>query len=176
MADSAITQIEVDQVFVWHTKFFGQRCEVRDGRFIQIHHDRLLQLFGVRISLPLHPAKIVVFSHGSTPVLRLFLLIGFPGGDDPDDRIVLLVAVTDDQDTEHKADAEHNEPILLLRMIGIEETDRVLVEEDRPGFLERHLVLSLILAVLPLVPLELNVTHMVSVRMAGCLCKTFLSI
>jgi hypothetical protein len=66
----------------------------------------------------------------------LFTFVCFPGGDDSDDRIVLAIAMTYDENAKSETHTQHDEAVLVLRMIGIEVSDSVLVEKDRLGFLE----------------------------------------
>ena len=78
------------------------------------------------------------------------------------------------EDAKRETHAEHQEPVLILRMVWVEEASGFLIEEDRLGLLERHLMLSLVRSTFPLVPLEYDVTHMYTVLTRGVLSKSFL--
>ncbi len=72
--------------------------------------------------------------------------------------------MTNNEDAQRETHAKHKKAVLVIGVIWIEITNSVLVEKDRSGFLEGNLMLSLVLAILPLVPFKLNVTHMYTVR------------
>ena len=59
--------------------------------------------------------------------------------------------------------AEHDESVFVLRMVGIEETNGVLVKKNGLCFFERDFVLFNILFVFALAPFESNLIHMYSV-------------
>jgi len=62
--------------------------------------------------------------------------------------------VADHKNPELVAQAEKEEPVFIVGMIGVEELDGVLIVEDRLCFLEGNAVLSSIGLILPLVPLK----------------------
>src|SRR5258705_8200558 len=107
----------------------------------------------------------------SAPVVLLLAFIGLPGGDDPDECVPLPIAMTDDQDSELKTDAQENEPVFCFRVIGVKVNFGVLVEESSLSFLEGDSMLSLIGAVLGLVPNEPQFSHTYIVRMTFSLCQ-----
>ena len=65
-----------------------------------------------------------------------------PGGDQPDDRIVLPVAVTDDEASCLKAVTQHQESFFVIRMIRIVDQAGVLVEKNCLSLLKRDAVLG----------------------------------
>ena len=102
-----VPEIQVDQALIGHVELFGQRLEIRYGRFVKPNCDPLLKLLGVGILLPFHLAEIVMFSHGSTPVLGLLTFVRFPRGDDSNYRIVFPKTVTHNENTKGEAHSEH---------------------------------------------------------------------
>lgn len=52
--------------------------------------------------------------------------------------------MTHDQGAQREAHAEHQEMVLVLRMVWVKEAGGILVEKDRLGFLERDLVLAVV--------------------------------
>jgi len=66
--------------------------------------------------------------------------------------------------TQLEADTQQNEPILVTRMIRIEKHDRLLIIERRLSFLKGNTMLLGICLVLSIVPSELHIEHMYTVR------------
>lgn len=91
-------------------------------------------------------------------ILFGLLSIRLPRRNDPDYGIAFPVAVADDQDP--VAYAEHDEPILIMRMIRIVESDRTIIDKYRLRFLEGDPMLPHILTALGCIPLEAEITHM----------------
>jgi hypothetical protein len=102
------------------------------------------------------------------------MFVGLSGGDNSDYRIAISVTVAYNEDAKCEAHAQHQEPFLIPGMVGVEESDGVLVEEHRLSFLERDLVFSLVLPALAFVPLESNAIHKYIVHMATPERKSFL--
>jgi hypothetical protein len=69
------------------------------------------------------------------------------------------VTVAYNEHTKAEAHAKHQEPVLIFRVIGIEETNGILIEEDCLRFLKGDFVFTPVLLVLSLVPLEPYLTH-----------------
>jgi len=66
MVQSAIAEIKVNEILVWHAELGGQGLEVGHSSLVQAHRDRLFQGLDIRVSLALHISEIVVVSHGVT--------------------------------------------------------------------------------------------------------------
>ena len=69
------------------------------------------------------------------------------------------VAVADHQCSESSAEAEQNEAVLAVRIVGVFLQERAFVVEDTSRLLERDAVLPLVRGVLGVVPLEPEVGH-----------------
>jgi len=99
----AVAKVKIDQILIREPSFNGQRLEVCNGFPVETNRDGLLQHPDVGILLPPHFGKVVVFSHGSAPIIPLFALIRLSRGKDPDHRFLLSIAVTHDQRAEPEA-------------------------------------------------------------------------
>lgn len=124
MMGCAVAKVKVDQILIWEPGFYGQRLEVCDSLPVETHRDGLLQHPDVGISPPLHFGKVIVFSHGSAPIIPLFALIRFSRGNDSDHRFLLSIAVTHDQCAEPEAYAQENKAVLVLKMVRIRISSR----------------------------------------------------
>lgn len=87
--------------------------------------------------------------------------------DDPDHRFSFPVAVAHDQNSELKTHPQQDEPVFLLRMVGIEIDHRILVVERRLRLLEGDSVLPSIGQILAGVPDEPKLIYAYSVRTAA---------
>ena len=67
------------------------------------------------------------------------------------------------QNAKLKTHAEHDKPVFVLRVVGVEKSDRIFVKENGLSFIKGDFVPAYILLVLALVPFEMNPTHMYSV-------------
>ena len=65
---------------------------------------------------------------------------------------MLPVGVSHNQQSELRAEAQENEPIFLLGMIGIVLESSIFVRKRAGGLLKRNPMLALILSILPFVP------------------------
>jgi hypothetical protein len=84
-----------------------------------------------------------VLSH-RLPLLDIafaFTSVSRTRGNDPYDLVVPSVTVADDEHSQLRADAEQDEPILVVRMVWIVNEQAVLVREDALRLLERNAVL-----------------------------------
>ena len=68
------------------------------------------------------------------------------------------------KDSQLKADTQQNEPILISRVIWIEEPDCTLVKENSLRLFERHAMLALVGLALLVIPLKPNIGHMYNVH------------
>ncbi len=75
--------------------------------------------------------------------------------------------------TQLEADTKQNEPILVIRMIRIEEHYRLLIIESSLSFLKGNTMLLGICLVLSIIPSELHIDHMYNVRIDSGLVKIF---
>jgi hypothetical protein len=71
--------------------------------------------------------------------------------------------VADDEHPQRRAEAEQNEPILALGMIGISNQKRILIRESGGSFFKRDAVLPAVGGVLSLVPSNRNSATPVSI-------------
>ena len=69
------------------------------------------------------------------------------------------MAVADDQYAKMTANAQHQKSILVCRMVGVEEPQGVLIQEDGLSLFKRNFVLLPVLLALRLVPLESYFSH-----------------
>ena len=133
LVQRAVPEVQIDEVLVRHSQLLGEILEISHGRRVQAYRDRLLQLLDVRVLLALHLVEIVVLSHRLSPVVPVgcgFLPVCLACRDDPDDGVIDPKAVAYDQHPQFDADPEHQEPILVGRMVRVEEPDGILVQED----------------------------------------------
>jgi hypothetical protein len=91
--------------------------------------------------------------------MSLFVLGCDASRDDPDDIAFLAMAMTYHQQAKFDAHAEEQKTILPFRMLVIIKLHAVVIEEHRPGFFKRYAMLSLVFAVLVLVPPECDLSH-----------------
>jgi len=89
-----------------------------------------------------------------TPVARCFSLLRLSGGDDPNDAVAYSEAVAHDKDAEPTAHTQHDESILVLRVVRVVEPDGIFIEEYGLRLLECNAVLLDVLPILGFVPLE----------------------
>ena len=71
--------------------------------------------------------------------------------------------MADDQYSKMTANAKHQESIFVCRMVGVEEPQGVLIQEDGLSLFERNFVLLPVLLALRLVPFESYFSHMYNV-------------
>jgi hypothetical protein len=93
-------------------------------------------MFDVGILLSLHFIEIVMFSHGSTPVFRLFSFVGFAGRDNPDYGFIFPITVTYNEDTKCKAYSKHQKTVLIFRVVRIKVANSILIEKNCLRLLE----------------------------------------
>ena len=67
--------------------------------------------------------------------------------------------MADHEDPQSEAHAKEEESIFVLRMVGVEEPDGVLVVESRAGFLEGDAVLPNVCSLFAFIPLESQLIH-----------------
>ena len=87
-------------------------------------------------------------------VMARFVPRGFPGRDDPNDALVVPVAMADDEDPRVGAETEDDEAVLSLGIVRIRDDQGGIVIEYRLGLLEAHAMLAQIGLGLPFIPLE----------------------
>lgn len=91
------------------------------------------------------------------------MLIRLSGRDDPDDGVIFSVTMANNQNAEFETHAEHDESVFVLRMVGIEETNGILIEKYRLCFLERDAMFPYVFPVLVFIPFETKVIHIYNV-------------
>ena len=69
------------------------------------------------------------------------MLLSAPRADDPKHVPTIPETVTDDQDAGGGAHAQEEKAILVFRVVGIIQKERMLVEKDRFSLLERNAML-----------------------------------
>ena len=69
------------------------------------------------------------------------------------------MAVYYDQQSKPDAEAEQDEPILVIQMHGVRNDARILIKEGRSGLFESYAVSSSVFRRLALVPLERQIAH-----------------
>ena len=79
--------------------------------------------------------------------------------------------MTDDQYTKMTTEAKHQETIFVSRMVGVEEPQGVLIQEDGLSLLKRDFVLLPVLLALRLIPLESYFSHTYNVLIIRLMCK-----
>lgn len=70
-----------------------------------------------------------------------FVPCGFPGRDDPNDALVVPIAMADNQDSRVGAETEDDEAILGLGIVRVRDDQSGIVIEHRLGLLEAHAML-----------------------------------
>ena len=83
-----------------------------------------------------------------------FVPCGFPGRDNPNDALVVPVAISDDEDPRVGAEAEDDEAILSLRIIRIRDDQGGLIIEHCLGLLEADAMFVQVGLGLPFIPLK----------------------
>ena len=71
----------------------------------------------------------------------------------------MSVAMAYHKGSKRAAQAENDEPIFPLRMVGIWNEERVLIEKHRLRFLERYAVFPSICRILAFIPFEPQLGH-----------------
>ena len=66
------------------------------------------------------------------------------------------MAVTNHQNSQTNAKAEHDKAVFFLRMIRIKKRHRIFIKKNCLGFLKRNTVLTLVLYVLMRIPFEIQ--------------------
>ena len=80
MVQSAISQVQINQVLVGHANVGGKRLEVSYSILVQPNGNRLFKFGDIGVAFALHLRKIIVSSHSFTSgnllihVCRLFVL------------------------------------------------------------------------------------------------------
>jgi hypothetical protein len=85
-------------------------------------------------------------------------------------------AVAHDEDAQLKADAQHQESVLVVRVLRVEEPNCILVKEHGLRLFKGDTVFTLVVSAFRMIPLELNISHMYSVRMRVTDVKLFLMV
>lgn len=85
--------------------------------------------------------------------------IGAPSRDYPNHVAARPNTMTDYQRPKPAAQSQENKSLFLLRMVGVGDQKRVLVEEYRLRLFKRNTVLAPVLRVLPVVPLKAKLCH-----------------
>ena len=83
-----------------------------------------------------------------------FVPCGFSGRDDPNDALVVPIAMADDKDSRVGAEAKYDEAVLGLGIVRVRDDQSGIVIEYRLGLLEAHAMLAQIGLGLPFIPLE----------------------
>jgi hypothetical protein len=78
------------------------------------------------------------------------------------------------EDAQLKADAQHQEAVLVFRVFGVEKSNRILVKKHGLRLFKGDTVFTLVLSALRMIPLEMNISHMYSVRIRYANVKSFL--
>jgi len=82
------------------------------------------------------------------PVYGSLVFVGLSGRDDAHHAKQLSISMAHDQEVKTLAHAQQHEPILPLRMLGIEDESCVLVVEDGARIFERHPMFSFVRRIL----------------------------
>jgi hypothetical protein len=108
------------------------------------------------------------------PVVCLFRFVSLARGDDSYEGVIHEETVANNQHPQAVTDAQHQKSVLIRCVVGIEETDCILVKKNRLRFFKRDPVLSYILPILCLIPFESYFIHMYTVQMHTGAGKSFL--
>src|SRR3989338_1304499 len=97
------------------------------------------------------------------PIVFCFMLIRFSCRDDTDHCIVFSATVADNKNAKFDAHAEHDESILILRMVWIEKSHGVFIKKYGLCLFKRNTMLSEIFSALGFIPFKMKIIHMYSV-------------
>lgn len=101
-------------MLVRHAKLISQPFKIRDRCAIQANRDGLLEQFPVGIPNALHLRKVILSSHVSPLIVYGFAASSFPCRDNSDDSIAFSVTMTDSQNAQPEADAQHKKAIFIV--------------------------------------------------------------
>jgi len=99
------------------------------------------------------------------PVEFDLLAVRFSGGNNPNDGLAFPETMADDERPQPEAESEHDEPILVRRMIRVEISNGVFIIKYGLSLLKGDSVLSTVGAVLSFVPIKADSTHMYNVKL-----------
>ena len=108
------------------------------------------------------------------PIVRVFLFICLPGGYNPDDGIGRLETMAHDERPQLETNSQHQETILIGRVVGIEEPEGILIQKDGLGLFEGDPMFATVFPAFCLIPFESNITHIYNVHIASGKVKSFL--
>jgi len=97
----------------------------------------------------------------NTSIKRAFALGGFACRDDANSRAVIPLAMTDDEQLRRGAHAQHEEALFVVGVVIVEELNTILVVENGPGLLKRHLMLFEVCCGFCLIPFKLDHMYIV---------------
>jgi hypothetical protein len=164
MMNRAIAQIQIDELLIGQSGFYGDSFEVCHAIPIEPERHRLFEQFDVRILSAFHFRKIIMVFHGLTPIILLFASIRLSRRNDANQRFFFSIAMTDDQSSQSIADTEQNESRFVFGMIGVEIDFGSLIEESRLRLFKCYAVLAAIGPIFLFIPNELQSFHTYSVH------------